>query len=301
MVLIEPDINEFAQRQILAVAERALERAGVLGILPTPLDAVAQAAGIAEIIDIGALPPDLAAKKPAAWKRILGALLYRERVAFVDQSQALPRARFIQAHETGHRLIPWHEQSYILDNESGLFRETKEKLDREANLAAAHLLFQGQAFHARALDYAVTLATPIALAEEYGASVHATIRYYVEHHPDPIGLIVAGRYLDNGALPIWHCEESPAFIQHFGRLRAFFPAGHLVAGDDSAGLIAAIGQTALTQDTVVHGEAPITDVQGQRRLCTVEAYFNFYNLFVFVSPRQRFRLGRRVRIAPGAN
>src|SRR5205085_493732 len=116
----------------------------VAGVLPTPLDVVAEMAGISEVIDIGDLPAELIAKKPRAWKRILGALLYREQVIFVDRTQPEPRARFIQAHETGHEIIPWHRRSYELDDEVGLFRETKEQLDLEANLAGAYLIFQGQ-------------------------------------------------------------------------------------------------------------------------------------------------------------
>ena len=44
--------GELARRQILAFTDSALRNAGVTGIIPTPLDAVAKAAGITEIIDI---------------------------------------------------------------------------------------------------------------------------------------------------------------------------------------------------------------------------------------------------------
>ena len=47
---------------------------------------------------------------------------------------------------------------------------------------------------AAALDYRVSIATPVALAAEYGASMHATIRYYALDHPDPVSVLVAGRY-----------------------------------------------------------------------------------------------------------
>jgi hypothetical protein len=98
-----------ARRQIFAFTDNALRNAGVTGIIPTPLDAVAKAAGITEIIDISRLPDDIAARKPPALKRILGALLHRERVALVDLSQCKPRARLTEAHEIGHQIIPWHE------------------------------------------------------------------------------------------------------------------------------------------------------------------------------------------------
>src|SRR5262245_1129905 len=100
--------DELARRQILALTDSALRNAGVTGIIPTPLDVVAKTAGITEIIDISRLPADIAARKPPALKRILGALMHRERVALVDLSQCVPRARLTEAHEIGHQIIPWH-------------------------------------------------------------------------------------------------------------------------------------------------------------------------------------------------
>lgn len=67
-------INELARRQILAVSERVLITAEVAGILPTPLNAVAEATGITEIVDISDLPQELVAKKPSAWNEVKGHL-----------------------------------------------------------------------------------------------------------------------------------------------------------------------------------------------------------------------------------
>jgi hypothetical protein len=86
-------VGDLARRQIVALTDSALRNAGVTGIIPTPLDVVAKAAGITEIVDISRLPRDIEARKPPALKRILGALLHRERVALVDRSQPEPRAR----------------------------------------------------------------------------------------------------------------------------------------------------------------------------------------------------------------
>jgi hypothetical protein len=46
-----------------------------------PLDVLTEAVGLNPIVDIGDLPPDIAAKKPRAWKRILGALVFPARTA----------------------------------------------------------------------------------------------------------------------------------------------------------------------------------------------------------------------------
>jgi len=180
MTLHGAEINDVARRQILGLCDAVLIRAGVVGILPTPLDTVSAAAGIADIVDIGHVPARLVETKPSALKRILGAYLFREKVVFVDRAQTSSRVRFTQAHETGHNLIPWHERSFVLDDEEGLFRGTRDTLEAEASLAGAHLIFQGMRFFERALDVEVSVKAPMLLAPAYGASLHATIRYYCQ-------------------------------------------------------------------------------------------------------------------------
>lgn len=143
--------NELARRQIARLADDALRRAGALGVLPTPLDEVERILGIEHVVDMSELPKDIEAKKPAAWKRILGAYVYRERVVFIDRSLTRPRQIWAEAHELGHRLIPWHEDAY-LDDEKRLFGQTEELLEAEASLAGSQLIFQGAGFMQRALE-----------------------------------------------------------------------------------------------------------------------------------------------------
>lgn len=279
------------------MSERALQKAGVIGSLPTPLDVVAESAGIVEIIDVSELPDDLIAKMPSAWRRVLGALLYRERVAFVDRSLRESRARFVQGHETGHQIIPWHRRSYELDEERGLFRETKETLDIEANLAAAHLIFQGYRFHEQAYDFRLSIDAPIALASYYGASLHAAIRYFVEHHADPVGLLIAGRYKhSDGSLPIWHCIESPPFRARFGPLAARFSDKKLSSSLHHDQTIGDLACGALTASTVNSMILNTRDLVGERHQFVAEAFFNFRCVFVMLTPREAAQWRRRIRL-----
>ncbi|HEV3230675.1 MAG TPA: ImmA/IrrE family metallo-endopeptidase [Candidatus Dormibacteraeota bacterium] len=210
---------DLLDRRVRAIAEATLRQAGVWGVLPTPLDAVARAAGIAEIVDIGALPDDLRRARPAAMAKILGAFHFAAGAAFVDRSLGPGRSRFVQAHETAHRLLPWHERAFLLDDERRLFRETEEALEREANLLASHLIFQPGAFAARIADQPPSLRAARRLAREHGASCHATLRYYVEHHPEPLALLATGRIRRvDGTVPVWTACESPAFRRRFGPL-----------------------------------------------------------------------------------
>ncbi len=265
-------------------------------MIPTPLEAVAQAADITEIIDISQLPAEVAARKPRAMRRILGALLHRERVAFVDLSQCEPRARLTEAHEIGHQIIPWHQAAFQLDDEERLLGTTRDQLETEAYLAGGHLIFQGQHFLKHALDYQVTIATPIALAPDYGASRHATIRYYVLHHPDPVALLIAGRYQNHGSVPIWTSVESATFTARYGNLAEMMNGRLLIAGGTGKPL-GDIARQAMSTTEVAAKYLTIRDRRGDRRDFIAEAFYNQHNLFVFAAERKAARFGRRIRIA----
>jgi hypothetical protein len=90
--------------------------------------------------------------------------MHRERVVLVDLNQPGPGARLTEAHEIGHDLIPWHRAAFQLDDEERLLGDSRNQLEREAYLAGGHLIFQGTYFQRRALDYKVSIGTPVALA-----------------------------------------------------------------------------------------------------------------------------------------
>jgi hypothetical protein len=235
-------------------------------------------------------------QKPRAWRRILGAILYRERIAFIDSSQPEPRVRWTKAHETGHHIIPWHEDSYHLDGEATLFRDTREQLEHEANLAASHLIFQGSAFLKPALDYKVTINTPLAMAEDFGASRLATIRYYVENHPDSLAMVMAGRYRRmDGRVPVYAAIESATFHSRFGSFGALFPAQTLAIASGDGEPFGDIAQKAMTLGEVAAKDVPLVDLRGDAREFVAEAFYNQYSLIVMVTERRATRLGRRIR------
>lgn len=214
------------ERQIEAAAEAALRRAGVLDVLPTPLDSVARAAGVAEVVDLAELPDELRRARPPAMSKILGAYLFAADTAFVDGGLGANRARFVQAHETAHRLLPWHAAAFHLDDAHRLSGDTEERLEREANRLASHLIFQGPRFDARTRGLEPSLRGAQALARAHGASFHATLRRLVERHPDPVALLATGRdpSLD-GTLVVRTTAESPAFRHRFGGLSERLLAG----------------------------------------------------------------------------
>jgi len=214
----------------------------------------------------------------------------------VDLSQCEPRARLTEAHEIGHKIIPWHQAAFQLDDLERLLGSTRDQLETEAYLAGGHLIFQGQRFLKHALDYQVTIATPIALALDYGASRHATIRYYVLHHPGAIALLVAGRYQSHGSVPIWTSIESAAFAAKYGNLANMMNGRLLIAGGTGKPL-GDITHLAMSTTEIAAKDLTIRDLRGDRRDFIAEAFYNQHNLFVLVAEKKAARFGRRIRIA----
>ncbi len=289
---------EFTRQRIARLAEDALRRADVIGVFPTPIEAVQEAVGVRERVDMRRLPKALAARKPSFMSRILGAYWQDERVVFIDRDQPECRQFWTDAHEGTHAMCAWHAEILRLDNEDTLFKQLHPGIEAEANYGAGHLVFQGGRFHRRALEDQVSMRTPLELSRHYGASRHATLHYYVEEHPDAVGLLIAGRYPQaDGSVPIWKSVESQQFLRRFGKLRDHLPDGKLAITDSERAPLADIVVASRTALDPLSKTIQITDAGGTRRRFTAEAFFNQHCYFVFLADETATRLGRRVRLA----
>lgn len=295
---------EFVRQQIVGFCEAALQEAGVAGVFPTPLEAVAEAAGIGETLDINELPDEPTLRRPKAFGKLLGALHFGSRTAFVDLNQIEGRVRWIKGHELTHGVVPWHQTTVLFDNEERLFKDTEEQREREANIGAAHLLFQGSRFVEQAMSYQTSMKTPILMSAEVGASMHATIWYYVEHHPKAVALAIAGRHTRaDGHVPIFTTVESAAFLERFGDFRSLLPPKGLpvVAGVGSSDLTEAISQAKLSIGAV-ETEFSMPDKNSDRGVrMRAELFHNQRSTFLMVTPRRRVRLGKRVDLATSSS
>jgi len=204
-------MTEYTQTRIARLCDDALRRSGALGIVPTPLEAVQEAVGVERRVDVAALP--------VIRERILGAMWFDERILFVDTRQTLGRRRFTEAHELAHVICPWHRAVLRLDTGAQLFGHLGRGLEAEANLGAAQLIFQADAFEAAARDRDPSLVTAFALAEQFAASRQAAAHHYVQRSQDAVALAITGRWPGrDGRLPVWRTVESSSFRRRFGRL-----------------------------------------------------------------------------------
>lgn len=202
----------YTRRRLERIADEALRGAGALGVVPTPLDAIAQNLAI-DVAPIASLArPDRAP--------LLGALWFEERTLFIERDQSPVRRRFTEAHELMHALCPWHREVLRTDTAADLFGPAAQAIEAEANAGAGMLIFGGSRF----ASGPVSMARAQEVAAAHGASMHATLHHCVQNDRGRSALLVAGRFPQrDGSLPVWRSVRSPAF----GRapLPATLPAG----------------------------------------------------------------------------
>lgn len=279
-----PSLDDLAHRQILGFAIEALREAGVFGVIPTPLGAVGSAAGITKILDMSAMPPELARQKPDEMDQILGALVYREHLIFIDRTQSAARARLTHAHEIAHRVLPWHRRAFQLDGAEYLRGDTLNQLELEAFEAAAHLLFQGSVFGSRADQRPTSIATALELADVFRSSGHATIRYYIQNLPSPAAVLITGVRPDaGGRVPIWRSIESATFRQEFGSLQDRFPTGRLGIGPKEPSLAGRLARQAVLSEATSSARTRLRGGDQRDYTFLAEAFYNHYNIFLMVT------------------
>jgi hypothetical protein len=91
----------------------------------------------------------------------------------------------MKLHEAGHGTMPHQSKLYKImhDCEKTLEPEIADAFEREANVFAPEVLFQGEAFSQEAHAQTFGIKVPMKLAKKYGGSNYATFRRYVITNP----------------------------------------------------------------------------------------------------------------------
>ena len=224
---------------------------------------------------------------------LLGALWFEERALFLDEGQSEPRRRFTEAHELMHALCPWHEAVLREDTQDELFRTAVASIEAEANAGAGMLLFQGRHFATRAAAERPSIGAPLALAREYGTSVHAALHHYVATHAAALALLVVGRFpRRDGSLPVWRSVESRRYRRRFDRAAASMPRG-LLPDSPLRELVEAVRRGA----GPAVAKLPWDGARGGPRRVRAHAHYNRHAFLVLLEPAGRAlsrALGERV-------
>ncbi len=215
------------------IAEDILRQAGAVGILPTPIDELLDAARVEKNHDpepliqafLGRLRDHARDTFLAGIQKIRGIADLRERAIYIAAETSDRRRLFVKSHELGHQVIPWHQINFgYCDDERSLRSDAEDVFDQEANFFAAEVIFQGHHFTSRARDYAASLDAVFMLADEHGATRHATLWRYVQDQDECLAAIPywpSSYDVDSHGHPILRRGRvvgSPRFVEKFARL-----------------------------------------------------------------------------------
>ncbi len=301
----EPDA--YSRAKIEKLSEELLRRGGLdLGRFPTNLAALEPVLELGPAVDLSEIVvskpsrrdrvKEFVTKLTAPAKRVLGATFFPSHIVVVDFSLAEVRARWTHGHELGHVLLPWHDTDTYLDDDATLSPTTRIRREREANLVAEHLLYQGSRAMPFALDHEHGIAAALLLADHTKTSIHASLRHYVEHHPDPVALVVAGRYERANGRPVFATHASPSFRADFGTPLDHIPPGaardQIPAGANWARELV----VASTIENLPQQALMLASGTGRAHPFRAEAFFNQHLHFLMLTAHRR-RISRRVQIA----
>lgn len=188
--------------EISKIAYSILQKASAHGRLPTPIDDLLSAAKIADMSDShGFLDRFLSSVDEkagdflrSALQKIRGLADLREKAIYASPAKPA-RVLFAKSHELGHELIPWHNpfpaasSKFYKDDDKSLSPYAEELFDQEANFFAAEVMFQGQSFTKKSLDYRPSMDAVFLLADQHGASRQATLRRFVETHDEEVAAL----------------------------------------------------------------------------------------------------------------
>jgi hypothetical protein len=225
----DSSVDEGTREDIRYYAEKALRDSGALGVFPTPVHKVVEGArlSISSTVSLdesflGKVYRVGSGKIRRALSKVIGLLDVHARRIYLDRNSHKTRQTFVSLHEAGHEYLPWQRDTYAFleDSKQNLEPETKDQFEREANVFASVVLFQGDRFQVEAEKLPFTIKTPIRLSKMFGASLYASSRQYVTTSPRPCALLVydpAIHIIGEGpSAPLRRVVYSPSFQSQHG-------------------------------------------------------------------------------------
>jgi Zn-dependent peptidase ImmA (M78 family) len=301
-----PDDGTLTEEQFLNVqhhADRLLRAAAAYDRFPTPVADILSAAELT-VIDDELLDANLIRKFmrkarsgavaglatiKSALSKILGLFEPHDRLVILDKNIPDPRLPFVKLHEAGHGFLPHQSGIYALiqDCERSLDPYTTDLFEREANVFASEVLFQGQTFAREAHDQTFGIKVPMGLAKKIGASNYATFRRYVDTSPHTCCVVV-----------LEQPTRGPGGVC-IADIRRVIVSKSFNAQYDGAKLFPVI-----TQDHPIAPAVPrngrrmagprdvvLLDRNGDRRVCTAEAFDTKHQILVLLRDVGPLRTG----------
>ncbi len=131
--------------------------------------------------------------------------------------------RWLEAHEHGHQMCPWHGRYAYGDDVENLDPACRHATEAEANYAAGQLIFLANRFSDEANDLPVSFDSVQDLKKTFENTLSSTLWRFVEeaHADTPMVGIISGNPNRpdadfDPAAPCKHVIESPSYRERFG-------------------------------------------------------------------------------------
>jgi Zn-dependent peptidase ImmA (M78 family) len=278
--------------------DRLLREANARYRFPTPVEDIVatQKLSIAKFDDspfaqsiLIAAPRAIKESMRAFQFKMLAMLDRTERIVHLRSDGLEVQNRFSTCHEVGHDLCPWHSELYYVDSREQLSPNVRSLFEREANYAAAGLIFQQDVFPKLARSYHPGFDAIIKLAELFGGSIHAAFRLYIESgHQTVAGIVLlrspSGTDATNYQFHVKSVFASPSFSQEY----PMFDEPPRQLSSQKYPELAIAWDTLRLADHPSTGQIKMTSRDEQNHNLSFELFSNSYNLFLLVwKPRRR--------------
>jgi transcriptional regulator with XRE-family HTH domain len=194
-------LEDEAGKEIRRYVNALLREADALGRRPTPLEDIQEAARLVLTGEVTLDPRDRArliehfgSWVRIAWRRLQGTFDFRTAAIWVKPELHPMKRRFVVSHEIGHAILPAHKRTFAyVDDFTRLPPFARDLFEREANQAAAEILFQSGQLTDEFDGSPPSLREICDLSIAFGASVVATARYATETSRRPVAVAIAHR------------------------------------------------------------------------------------------------------------
>lgn len=215
-------------KDIEKISYEILRNSKSLGILPTPIEDILAYSELIvnNKIDISKIHESYLDKASnalfKALSKVRGLLDRKKKIIYLDLSQLPTRRNFVKLHEVGHAVLPWQAKVHDVldDDDDTLSPYVIDEFEAEANYFASVTMFQQDVFIDELAKLNLSMESNMFLAKLFGASIHATLRRYVQCSPKRCALLI----LENtGSTLGFTCAKkaffaSQKFIETFGEI-----------------------------------------------------------------------------------
>jgi Zn-dependent peptidase ImmA (M78 family) len=289
----DPILSHAQLRDIRARADQLLREAGAYGSFPTPVANIMNAAKV-HLDEHNSLDSNMIHRLyrkatdviKHALDKVLGIFDVRANTIYYDHSIHKAKKPFLLLHETGHSYLDWQKATYAFleDGKGNLEPEVSEAFECEANVFASEVLFQVDRFTDLAEDMPLALATPMSLAQKFGASIYSSVRRFATTTSRCCVVLVLEPPLVTNGVAVFALRRplpSKSFLLKYGDVvwqpdfsRLNFPSRALPH----------IGRS--IQKVVKPAKIEIT-IAGEKHRFTAEAFNSTQNVFLLLYPESQ--------------